>query len=145
MISIQKTTKTPSQNSIKRDWKLIDVKGKVLGRVANEIATHLQGKNNVQYSPNLDMGDNVVVINARQVVVTGRKVQNKEYSFFSGYPGGKRTVTFAELIEKKPTEVIRHAVSGMLPKNKLRDRKLARLFIFADDKHNYAHKFSDKK
>jgi large subunit ribosomal protein L13 len=142
MATQTKSTKTMSEKSVQRDWKLIDLSGKVLGRAANEIATYLQGKNKVMYSPNIDMGDNVVVINAQKVVLSENKAAKKEYTFFSGYPGGLRRVSYNSMLEKNPSEVVRHAVSGMLPKNKLRDRRLARLHIFANEKHSFANKFT---
>lgn len=137
MVSITKSTKPISATNINRTWHIINLEGQVLGRAAQEISTILQGKKKVTYAPYLDAGDNVVVINARKVVVTGKKAVSKEYTRYSGYPGGLTTETFAELIVRRPDEVIRHAVSGMLPKNKLRDRRLARLHIFPDAKHDF--------
>lgn len=137
-----KSTKTISAKDIQREWKLIDMKGKILGRAANEIASHLQGKFKVMYSPNMDVGDNVVVINAKKVVLSENKAAKKSYTFFSGYPGGLKTVSYQKLIAENPSEVIRHAVSGMLPKNKLRDQRLARLHVFADEKHSFSNKFT---
>jgi large subunit ribosomal protein L13 len=141
MVQTTKSTKTISAKDIHRDWKLIDMNGKVLGRVANEIASYLQGKYKVMYSPNMDVGDNVVVINAKKVVLTENKAAKKSYSFFSGYPGGMKTVSYEKMIETNPSEVIRHAVSGMLPKNKLRDHSLARLHVFAEEKHSFSSIF----
>ncbi len=144
MVSLTKSTKSISDKDIKRMWHIIDVKGKVLGRVAPEIAKLLQGKHKVIYVPYLDLGDYVVVINAKYVVLTGRKGKSKTYTRYSGYPGGLKKITFDHLIEKNPTEVIKHAVSGMLPKNKQRDSRLARLFVFKDEKHPYSNKFNVK-
>lgn len=90
------------------------------------------------------MGDYVVVINAKDVILSGKKEKNKEYTSYSGYPGGLKRITFEELKKKKPEEIIRHAVSGMLPKNKLREKRLRRLFVFADDKHPYEEKLKIK-
>jgi len=140
MLKPTKTTKPKSKNEIKREWYLIDVKDQVLGRVASKIAYLLQGKHKVDYVPYLDCGDYVVVINAKKVRVTGKKLEQKTYTRYSGYPGGLREVKLKELMEKKPEEVIRHAVSLMLPKNKLRDERLKRLFIFADENHPYSNK-----
>ena len=145
MVHVTKSTKPISATNIARSWYLIDVNGKVLGRVAQEIATILQGKSKVTYAPYLDAGDNVVVINAKQVTVTGKKADAKLYTRYSGYPGGLTTETFAELIVRRPDEVIRRAVSGMLPKNKLRDRRLARLHIFADARHTFTNELKDTK
>lgn len=141
MVSLTQSTKSVKEKDIKRKWYLIDVKNKILGRSAPEITKLLQGKHKSNYVPYLDIGDNVVVINARSVKVTGNKTKSKVYTSYSGYPGGLKTITFEKLQAKKPQELIRHAVSGMLPKNKLRDRRLARLHIFADEKHTFAEKF----
>ena len=142
MVQVTKSTKTISAKDIQRNWKLVDMKGKILGRAANEIVTHLMGKNKVMFSPNMDTGDHVVVINAAKVLLSAKKSEKKEYTLFSGYPGGLRKVSFQSLMEKKPGEVVRHAVSGMLPKNKLRDQRLARLHIFANEQHSFADKFT---
>ena len=138
MANIKQTTKPVSSKEIKREWLLIDVKGQILGRIANDISRMLQGKHKSNYMPYLDQGDHVVVINAREVAVSGSKAEDKTYTYYSGYPGGLKEVPFSKLQDQKPEEIIRHAVSGMLPKNKLRDRRLARLHIYADDKHPHA-------
>lgn len=139
MVRISHATKPISAKDIQRAWHIIDLDGKVLGREIPRIADLLQGKHKVNFAPYLDSGDNVVIINAAKLVVTGKKAQQKEYTNFSGYPGGLRNVSFEHMMEKKPEEVVRHAVSGMLPKNKLRDRRLARLHIYADAKHPFEH------
>jgi len=144
MKGLTESTKTISAKDIDRKWHLIDVKGKVLGRIASQIVILLTGKQKTNYSPNIEMGDNIVVVNARQVVLTGRKAEDKKYSNFSGYPGGMRSISVDSLYRKNPAEIVRHAVSGMLPKNKLRDKRLARLHIFADDKHPFGEKFANK-
>ncbi len=137
MTAITKSTKPVSAKNIKRDWYLIDVKGKILGRAATRITSCLQGKHKVTTVPYLDSGDVVVVINAKDILLSGNKLKQNKYSFYSGYPGGLREISAGELLKKNPTELIRHAVSGMLPKNKLRDVRLARLFIFSDEIHPY--------
>jgi len=124
-------------SDIKREWHLIDVSDRVLGRVATEIASLIIGKNKVASSPNLDCGDYVVCINARQVKVTGNKVQDKLYQHHSGFPGGFKEINFSDLMEKDPREIIIHAVKGMIPKNKLRDPRLKRLKVFVDANHPY--------
>jgi len=141
MVNITKSTNPTKDKDIKRDWHLVDASKKVLGRFATEIVKFLQGKHKTNYAPYLDNGDYVVVINAKRVQITGRKAETKIYSSYSGYPGGQKNITFANLLEKNPAEIIKRAVSGMLPKNKLRDRRLTRLFIYADDKHPYEEKF----
>lgn len=145
MVRLTQSTKPVSIKEITPQWHLIDVKGKVLGRTATEIAALLIGKRKRNYVTHLDMGDSVVVVNAGQVVVTGRKEQNKVYSQYSGYPGGLKRITYEKMKSEKPSGIIRHAVWGMLPKNKLRDRMITRLFIYKDDKHPYEDKLKSQK
>ncbi len=141
MITLTHATKPVRGSEIKRIWHLVDANGQVLGRLTPGIAKFLQGKHKTNYVPYIDSGDYVVVINAAKVRLTGRKDQVKEYTRYSGYPGGLKKVGFEEMLAEKPAEVIKHAVSGMLPKNKLRDQRLARLYIFADEKNPYSDKF----
>lgn len=141
MKNLTQQTKPVKLKEIKTDWHLIDVSGRVLGRVAPEISRFLQGKNKVNYVPYLDTGDYVVVINAKKIVITGRKSQTKVYTSYSGYPGGLKTINFSSLLEKNPERIIKNAVSGMLPKNKFRDERLKRLFVFSDENHPYKDKF----
>lgn len=133
-------TKATSIKDIKRNWHLFDVKGKVLGRFATQIAQFLMGKGKPYFVRNLDCGDFVVVINAKGTQVSGKKHMQKIYSSYSGYPGGLKKKTFEKLIKENPARIIREAVAGMLPKNKLRDLMLKRLFIFSDDNHPYEDK-----
>lgn len=134
-------TKPTKQSDIKRLWHLVDLKGKTLGRIATEIAKLLMGKAKPHFVRNLDVGDFVVAINAKEIVVTGKKESLKKYFRYSGYPGGLRAETFSDLRKRKPEEIIYRAVKGMLPQNKLRDRMLGRLFIFAGEEHPYKNKF----
>jgi large subunit ribosomal protein L13 len=129
------------QKQIKRTWHLIDVSGHIIGREATQIAGLLRGKSKPYFVPHLDCGDYVVIINAKDIASTGRKEDQKTYTRYSGYPSGQKTETLGELRKRKPEEIIRHAVSGMLPKNKLRDQWLKRLYVFADEKHPYGSKF----
>lgn len=128
-------------SDVKRDWHLIDVKEKTLGRITSNISVLLMGKPKPYFVRNLDVGDYVVVVNAKDVKVTGKKEILKKYYRASGYPGGLRIESLGDLRQRKPEEIIRHAVSGMLPQNKLRDRMLSRLFIFAGGEHTYKDKF----
>ncbi len=144
MTDFTKQTKSISEKSIKRDWYLVDVKGKILGRVIRDVVNHLTGKNKVNYVSYLDSGDNVVVINASGVKLSGKKMETKIYTNYSGYPSGLRTVSIQKLFQTRPQEIITHAVSGMLPKNKHRDKRMARLFVFPSDKHSYTDKFKVK-
>lgn len=133
------------KKEIKRYWHLVDARGKILGRLATQIAQLLMGKSKTYFSRHLDGGDYVVVINAENIVTTGKKGEQKIYTRYSGYPGGLKKQTLNELKATRPEEVIRHAVAGMLPKNKLRKRMLSRLHIYAGDKHPYQDKFDKKR
>ncbi len=130
-------TKPISVKNIKRKWYLVDAGDKILGRIAPKIASLLQGKNKVDYVSYLDNGDYVVVINAEKVKFTGKKLEQKIYTHYSGYPGGLKTITLKELMKKSSEKVIINAVFGMLPKNKLRDKRLKRLFVFKDENHSF--------
>ncbi|HVF69057.1 MAG TPA: 50S ribosomal protein L13 [Xanthomonadales bacterium] len=140
--SITATTKI---SDIKRVWHMIDVKDMVLGRISTDIAHHLMGKGKPNFVRNLDCGDYVVVINAKEVKVTGKKEDQKNYYRHSGYPGGFRQETLKELRGRKPEQIITHAVKGMLPQNKLRDRMLKRLYVFAGSEHKYSDKIKNQK
>ena len=122
-------------SEVERKWYLVDAKGKTLGRLSTEIATVLRGKNKVTFTPNVDGGDYVVVINAEQVQVTGKKRQNKVYGHHTGYIGNLKEINFDKLLVKNPTKIIEYSVRGMLPKNKLRADMMKRLRIFAGPEH----------
>ncbi len=134
-------TTSTKEADIKRTWNFVDVKGKTLGRISTEIAHMLMGKSSPYFVRNLDCGNYVVVVNAKEVKVTGNKEEQKNYYRHSGYPGGFRQETLRELRLRKPEEIIIRAVRGMLPQNKLRDKMLKRLFVFAEEEHTYADKF----
>lgn len=138
---MNKVTTTTKIKDITRQWHLIDAKGKILGRIATEAAQKLMGKNKSYFVPNLDCGDHVVLINADRVEVSGNKEANKKYTNFSGYPGGLRVRTYAEVKKQGAEEIIMHAVRGMLPKNKLRAEMLKRLHVFNGAEHDFAEKF----
>ena len=135
----------PKQKDIKREWHMVDAKGQILGRMASRIAKRLMGKDKPTYAPHLDMGDHVVVINAKDVELTGRKMQNKVYYSHSGYPGGFKEEKISDLMKKHPEKVIERAVSGMLPKNRLHDKRMRRLKVFADEQHKYEDRFKKGK
>ncbi len=124
-------------NDIKKKWYLIDAKGKVLGRLATQIATILMGKHKPDYTPHIDCGDNIIIINAEEVIITGKKKTDKLYWHYTGYPGGMRQYNFSTLLEKRPEEIIKRAVKRMLPNNNLRAKRMKHLRIFAGDKHNH--------
>ena|SRR3989338_2950359 len=134
-------TYSPSQSSVKRNWHLLDAKDQVIGRLATRAAELLMGKHKVDFVRHLDWGDHVVVINSAIVKATGNKDTQKVYTRHTGYPGGLRQITLEKLRLSKPEEIIKHAVSGMLPKNKLRDRMLLRLHVFSEEKHTYGQYF----
>ena len=138
-------TKSTKAADITRNWHLIDAKGKVLGRLASDIAHTLMGKGKPYFVRNLDCGDYVVIINANDYVVTGKKDTEKLYGNYSGFPGGLKQKPLWQVREEKPTEPVRHAVWGMLPKNKLRDRLMTRLYIYTTADHPYKKKFEINK
>lgn len=128
---------------VKREWHLIDAKGKVLGAISTDIATFLMGKHKTTFTPHVDSGDFVVVINAALVEVTGNKKLKKTYVSHSGIPGGFKEITFEKLMEKDPRKIIEHAVKGMLPKNKFQDPRMNRLKIFVGSEHEYTDKIKE--
>jgi large subunit ribosomal protein L13 len=120
---------------VERRWYLVDADGKTLGRLATRIADTLRGKDKPQYTPHVDTGDFVVVVNAEKVAVTGNKLDDKRYYRHSGYPGGIRSRTLRDELERRPTEVIRTAVKGMLPRSKLARAQLTKLKVYAGPEH----------
>jgi large subunit ribosomal protein L13 len=120
---------------LERSWFLVDAEGRTLGRLATEIAETLRGKRKPQYTPHVDTGDFVVVVNAGKVAVTGKKLDDKIYYRHSGYPGGLKERTLREELERRPTEVIRKAVKGMLPRNRLGRAQLRKLKVYAGPEH----------
>lgn len=135
-----KTTVTKAKH-ITRAWHLVNLKGQILGRVATNIAQKLIGKSKPNFSPHLDNGDYVVAVNAADIKVTGKKLDQKIYFRHSGYPGGAKQRTLKQQLDRDPKKVIELAVSGMLPKNKLRQPRLRRLKVFTGSEHSYADKF----
>lgn len=131
------STNVLSAKDIKREWHLIDANGQILGRIATDIATKLSGKHKAIRVPYLDTGDYVVVINSSKIKVTGKKAELKKYVRHSGYPGGLKVENFARLIERKPEKILIHAVSGMLPKNRLGKKMIKKLHVFADSDHPF--------
>lgn len=123
---------------VERKWYLIDAEGEILGRLATKIANILRGKHKPEYTPNVDTGDFVVVINAEKVQVTGKKETDKKYYRHSGYPGGLKVASFKELMEKNPAAAIEKAVKGMLPHNTLGDEQFQKLNVYAGSEHPHA-------
>ena len=122
-------------HEVKRDWFVVDATDLVLGRLASAIAHRLRGKHKTIYTPHVDTGDYIVVVNADKIKVTGTKVNNKLYHRHSGYPGGFKSETLAELLARRPEEVIRRAVKGMLPRNRLGVQQLRKLKVYAGSEH----------
>ena len=123
---------------VERKWYVIDAEGKTLGRLASEIARILRGKNKPQYTPHVDVGDFVVVVNANRVLVTGRKAEQKVYRRHSGYPGGMKETGYGRMMERRPEEILRRAVYGMMPKTRLARQQLRKLKIYAGPEHPHA-------
>ena len=120
---------------VERKWFVVDAEGKHLGRLAAEIAKILRGKNKVQYTPHVDVGDFVVVVNAERVVVTGKKAEQRVYRRHSGYPGGMKETSYEQMLARKPTEILRKAVYGMMPKTRLARQQFRKLKIYAGPEH----------
>jgi len=134
-------TASTKLSDIRREWHLIDLKGKIIGREATKIAQLLMGKSKPYFVRNMDCGDYVVLINSRLGKVTGSKVDQKEYQKYSGYPGGLKRIAYKRVLAEDPDRIIKEAVKGMLPKNKLRDSMLTRFFVYTNDAHPYQNKF----
>ena len=143
MATIQKTYSMKG-SEIDKKWFIIDAEGKVLGRMATKIADILRGKNKPSFTPHLDMGDNVIVINADKVILTGSKSEDKEYFRHSQYPGGIKMVNIKKIREKKPEYVIEHAVKGMLPKSRLGKKIFGNLKVYTGAEHSHAAQKPEK-
>ncbi len=125
------------KETVERNWYVIDASGKPLGRVASKAAHILRGKHKATYTPHIDCGDYVIIINASKVLLTGNKLEDKKYYSHSGYPGGLRTRSAKEMIEKYPEEMVEKAVKGMLPKNRLGRAMYKKLFVYAGSEHKH--------
>jgi large subunit ribosomal protein L13 len=136
-VAMQKTWNA-KPGEISRRWYVVDAEGQTLGRLATRIADVLRGKGKPEYTPHVDTGDFVVVVNAERIEVTGKKLDGKLYYRHSGYPGGLRSRTLREQLERRPTEVVRKAVKGMLPRNRLSRAQLGKLKIYAGPEHPHA-------
>lgn len=139
-----RSTYLAKPEQIQRRWLLIDAEGQTLGRLASEIASILRGKHKPTFTPNVDTGDHVIVINADKVVVTGNKAQQKLYYHYTGYPGGLRSVSFEELMLKKPDQAVYRAIKGMLPHNKLGRAMIKKLRVYAGTQHDHASQQPEK-
>ncbi len=135
IVRVSMKTCVAKKEQVARDWYLVNAEDKVLGRVATQIANVLRGKNKPVYTPSVDTGDFVIVVNAEKIALTGNKMADKVYYSHSGFPGGIKSITAGKLIDKKPEELIRKAVKGMLPKNKLARHMLSKLKIYSGSEH----------
>lgn len=131
-------TYSAKPKEVTRDWYIVDAGGQTLGRLATVVATHLMGKHKAMYTTHIDCGDNVVIINAAQIVVTGNKLQDKKYYRHSGYPGGIKEVSLEKMMATHPDRAITNAIAGMLPKNRLQAERLKRLKVYAGAEHPHA-------
>ncbi|HSG68658.1 MAG TPA: 50S ribosomal protein L13 [Bacteroidales bacterium] len=135
MDTLSYRTVSANKQTVNKEWLLIDAEGMVLGRLASEVAKLLRGKHKPEFTPHVDCGDNVVIINAEKVRFTGKKLDDKIYMRHSGYPGGQRTRTAKEVFAKYPERIIEHAVKGMLPKNRLGSALYRNLYVYVGPEH----------
>ena len=136
MSDLSYKTVSANKSNVEKNWVLIDVEDLILGRVASQIAIYLRGKHKPNYTPHVDCGDNVIVINASKVKLSGDKWKNKKYIRHTGYPGGQRSLSAEELFKKNPIKLVENAVKGMLPKNKLGSNLYRNLKVFSESDHN---------
>ncbi|NQU33784.1 MAG: 50S ribosomal protein L13 [Bacteroidetes bacterium] len=136
MNTLSYKTISANPSTVSKEWVLIDAENEILGRMASKVAVLLRGKHKPNYTPHVDCGDNVIIINAEKIRLTGKKWDAKEYIRHSGYPGGQRSLTAKELMAKKPTDMVEKAIKGMLPKNKLGADLYRNLFVYAGPDHN---------
>ena len=136
---MRKSTQMVKKGHVKRSWYLVDANNKILGRLAAKVASVIRGKHKSIFTPHVDCGDNVIVVNASKIKVTGRKLKEKKYLSYSGYPGGQKEISLENMLQKKPTEVIRIAVRKMLPRKPLYYSALKKLKVYATDKHPYSN------
>jgi len=137
MNTLSYKTVSANKNTTNKEWLVVDADGQTLGRLASKIAILIRGKHKTNYTPHVDCGDNVVVINAEKIVLTGKKWTDKSYIRHTGYPGGQRSLTATELFEKDPTRLMEKAVKGMLPKNKLGSALFRNLYVYAGGEHQH--------
>lgn len=138
MDTLSYKTVSANKNTVEKEWVVVDAESMVLGRLISQVASILRGKHKPSFTPHVDCGDNVIVINAEKVRLTGNKMQKKEYIWHTGYPGGQRRRTVAEQMEKDPTKIIENAVRGMLPKNRLGRQIFHNLHVYVGAEHDHA-------
>jgi len=130
-------TISANKETVNKQWYVVDAEGEILGRLAAKVAYVLRGKHKPEYTPHVDCGDNVIIINAEKVVLTGKKLTDKEYIRHSGYPGGQKVETPVEMLEKHPERIIEHAIKGMLPKNRLGSELFRNLKVYVGSEHKH--------
>lgn len=135
MDNISYKTKSANKATVNKEWFVLDAEGQTLGRFASKVANILRGKHKPSFTPNVDCGDNVIIINAEKIRFTGNKLADKQYVFYSGHPGGQRFVTAKDMMAKKPTYSVEHAIEGMLPNNKLGAEIFRNLYVYAGSEH----------
>lgn len=135
MDTLSYKTVSANKETVNKEWVIIDAENQILGRLSSITAKFLRGKYKVNFTPHVDCGDNVIIINAEKIQMTGKKWTDKQYVRYTGYPGGLRTRTPEELMAKKPTAVVEHAIKGMLPKNRLGSQLFRNLFVYAGSEH----------
>lgn len=135
MDTLSYKTISANKKTVNKEWLLVDADGQTLGRLASKVAKMLRGKYKTNFTPHVDCGDNVVVINAEKIVLSGTKWDNKEYIRYTGYPGGQRSITARELMDKNPTALVEKAIKGMLPKNRLGADIFRNLYVYEGSEH----------
>ena len=138
MNTLSYKTISANKETVTKEWVVVDAQGEVLGRLASQIAALIRGKHKTNFTPHVDCGDNVIVINAEKIRLTGRKMTDKVYIRHTGYPGGQRFSTPREMLDKHPERILEHAVKGMLPKNRLGRRLFTNLHVYSGDSHPHA-------
>ncbi|MEP0131596.1 MAG: 50S ribosomal protein L13 [Eudoraea sp.] len=136
MDTLSYKTKSANKNTVEKQWLLVDAEGQTLGRLASKVAKILRGKYKPSFTPHVDCGDNVVIVNAEKIQLSGNKWEDKTYTRYTGYPGGQRSTTARELLEKNPASIVEKAVKGMLPKNKLGAELFRNLRVYAGTDHD---------
>ena len=136
MDTLSYKTISANKQTVNKEWLLVDAENEILGRLASKVAMLLRGKNKAEFTPHVDCGDNVIIINAEKIKLTGKKLTDKVYIRHTGYPGGQRKTTPQELLVKKPTAVVEKAIKGMLPKSRLGSELFRNLYVYAGSEHN---------
>lgn len=144
MDTLSYKTISANQNTVEKQWFVVDAEDEILGRLSSTVAKILRGKHKPSFTPHVDCGDNVIVVNADKIKLTGNKWDKKEYVRHTGYPGGQRIATAKELLEKHPTDLVKKAVKGMLPKNKLSSKILGNLYIYTGQEHPHTAQKPEK-